>query len=37
VFQIPTLGKKTVMGGPPREVMFGAFPEDSCLCVVKCL
>ena len=37
VFQLPTLGKKRVAGAPPKEVMFGAFPEDSRLCVVKCL
>ena len=37
VFQLPTLGKKRVVGAPPKEVMFGAFPQDSRLCVVQCL
>ena len=37
VFQFPTLGKKRVVGAPPKEVLFGAFPDDSCLCVMKCL
>jgi len=37
VFRMPTLGKKRVVGAPPKEVMFGAFPQDSRLCVVKCL
>ena len=35
VFQLPTLGKKRVVGALPKEVMFGAFPEDSHLCVVR--
>ena len=25
------------MGGPPKQLMFGAFPSDSRLCVMKCL
>ena len=25
------------MGAPPKEAMFGAFPEDSRLCVARCL
>ena len=37
IFQLPILGKKRVVGVPPKQVMFGAFPEDSHLCVVKCL
>ena len=37
MFQIPTLGKNRVVGALPKEVMFGTFPEDSCLCVVRCL
>ena len=37
VFQLSTLGKKRVLGAPPKEVMFGAFPQDSRLCVVQCL
>ena len=37
VFTMPTLGKKRAVGAPPKEVMFGAFPEDDHLCVVKCL
>lgn len=36
-FQLPTLGKKRIVGAPPKEMMFGAFPEDSRLCVAKCL
>ena len=35
VFQIPTLGKKRIVGAPPKQIMFGAFPGDSHLCVVK--
>ena len=34
---MPTLGKKRIVGAPPKQVMFGAFPEDDRLCVVKCL
>lgn len=37
VFQLPTLGKKRVAGAPPKEVFFGAFPDDSHLCVMKFL
>ena len=37
VFSIPTLGKKGTVGAPAKQVMFGAFPEDDCLCVVECL
>lgn len=37
VFQFPTLGKKRVVGAPPKEAFFGAFPDDSRLCVIKCL
>jgi len=37
LFQISTLGKNRVVGALPKEVMFGALPEDSCLCVVRCL
>jgi len=37
LFQLPTLGKKRVVGAPPKQIMFGAFPDDDCLCVVKCL
>jgi len=36
-FTVPTLGKKRTVGAPPREVFFGAFPDNDCLCVVKCL
>jgi len=25
VFSIPTLGKKRIVGAPPKQVMFGAF------------
>jgi len=37
VFNMPTLGKKRKVGAPPKQVMFEAFPEDCCLCVVQCL
>ena len=37
VFNIPTLGKKRTEGAPPKQVMFGTFPDDGRLCVVKCL
>lgn len=37
VFQIPTLGKKRVIVAPPKEVMFGAFPDNRRLCVMECL
>ena len=37
LFQLPTLGKKRKVGGPPKQLMFGAFPSDSRLCVMKCL
>ena len=37
LFQLPTLGKKRSVGAPPRELMFGAFPSDSRLCVTRCL
>ena len=36
-FRLSSLTKKRVTGAPPKEVVFGAFPEDSRLCVVKCL
>ena len=32
---IPTLGKKRVVGAPPKQVSFGAFPDDDYLCVAK--
>ena len=35
VFHMPTLGKKRIVGAPPKQVMFGAFPGDGRLCVVK--
>ena len=35
-FRLSSLTKKRVVGAPPK-VVFGAFPEDSRLCVVKCL
>ena len=34
-FRLRSLTKKRVVGAPPKEVVFGAFPEDSQLCVVK--
>lgn len=36
-FKLPTLTKKRSPGKPPRELFFGAFPEDVDLCVVQCL
>ena len=35
LFQLPTLGKKRTVGAPPKQLMFGAFPSDSRLCVMK--
>ena len=37
LFQLPTLGKKRIVGAPPKQLMFGAFPSDGRLCVMKCL
>ena len=37
VFVMSILGKKRTAGAPPKQVMFGAFPDDSRLCVVQCL
>jgi len=37
MFTIPTLGKRRTVGASPKQVMFGAFPRNDCLCVVKCL
>ena len=37
VFQLSTLGKKRVVGAPLKQMVFGVFPEDSRLCVAKCL
>ena len=34
-FRLSSLTKKRVVGAPPKEVVFGAFPEDSRLCVVN--
>ena len=36
-FQLPTLSKKRRAGAPPRQLIFGAFPSDSRLCVIRCL
>ena len=36
-FQLPTLGKKRKAGAPPKQFTFGAFPNDSRLCVLRCL
>ena len=35
VFHMPTLSKKRIVGAPPKQDMFGAFPGDSRLCVIK--
>ena len=37
VFTMPTLGKKRTVGASPKQVTLGAFPNNDCLCVVKCL
>jgi len=37
VFTMTTLGKKRTVGASPKQVIFGAFPNNDCLCVVKCL
>jgi len=29
LFTLPTLGKKRTVEAPPKQVMFGAFPDDS--------
>ena len=34
-FRLSSFTKKRVVGAPPKELIFGAFPEDSLLCVVK--
>lgn len=36
-FQMPTLSKKRTAGAPPKQFMFGAFPDENRLCVMKCL
>ena len=36
-FKLPTLTKKRSPGAPPRELLFGAFPDDTDLCVCQCL
>jgi len=36
-FVLPSLGKKSTVGEPPRQVVFEAFPQDKILCVVICL
>ena len=36
-FQLPTLSKKRKAGVPPKQFTFGAFPNDSRLCVMSCL
>ena len=36
-FQLLTLSKKRKAGAPPKQFTFGAFPNDSRLCVMSCL
>ena len=36
-FKLASLTKKRTPGLPPKELFFGAFPGNECLCVVKCL
>ena len=36
-FRLASLTKKRTPGLPPKELFFGAFPENKFLCVVKCL
>ena len=36
-FRLASLTKKRTAGAPPKEVSFGAFPDDPHLCVVECL
>jgi len=35
--QLPTLGKKRKAGAPPKQLTFGAFPDNSRVCVMRCL
>ena len=37
VFKLASLTKKRTPGLPPKELVFGAFPNDKRLCVVECL
>ena len=37
VFKLASLTKKRTPGLPPKELFFGAFPNDKRLCVVECL
>ena len=37
LFKLPSLTKKRNPGLPPKELFFGAFPDNTHLCVVKCL
>ena len=36
-FRLATLTKKRTPGLLPKELFFGAFPGNECLCVVKCM
>ena len=36
-FKLASLTKKRTPGLPPKELFFGAFPDDKRLCVVECL
>lgn len=37
LFRLASLTKKRSPGAPPRELLFGGYPEDENLCVVQCL
>ena len=37
LFKLPSLTKKRNLGLPPKELSFGAFPDNIHLCVVKCV
>jgi len=36
-FQLLTLNKKRKVGAPPKQFTFGAFPDDSRVCIMRCL
>ena len=37
LFKLASLTKKRQLGASPKECFFGAFSEDTFLCVVECL
>ena len=36
-FEVPSLGKKRIVGAPPRQIMFGSFQSDKRLRIVECM